>query len=325
MFNNWFRDRDNGERGHHDSEVEVDLTDSTGRTIGTQIMPRSEALEHGYDLIDAPERERLADEITLQAGEVAQHEGVLHQGFNVNQRMNIANPEVPHFLTERANESRSFGQKTKTFIVGLVAGTDAAAAITYKTAVGAGVRSAIKHTLNFAAPGAGAAVGAVVGGSWEGVKASRQESQRVEAEQARYREALEAITGTEDRMEELLKMRNESDVEHLSPEQQHVLEQYRAVKKDRKKIGIAILKGAAIGCLGGAVGGALIEVASYGLHHLADLEKLKAAGDAVKKVFQYTVKPGAPNVFRFENKDVVQDMSKSTWNTVKEWYRSSRN
>ncbi len=254
-----------------------------------------------------PEPERVPEEVAEEvAGEVVRAVRE-NPDFTEEEKKELRGLKFIKSLKEKVKGKISKGALVD-FAIGFGAGFG------YKALVGSAVRTGVKRAVDLSAPGMGAVVGAATGASYEFIKTTIQEVRRKKEEKQDLREKLEGKIGVQ-RLEGLLKLREEESLEELGEDSKEIYEQLKKSKINWSKVGKATLRGAVVGGIGGAIGGAIADRFNWGGDHVG-------AGDSAKN----SIPPQnwAGNNSPIEGfaaaervKDVSAPMKDNVWNTVK--------
>jgi hypothetical protein len=133
------------------------------------------------------------------------------------------------------------------------------------------------------------------------------------------RKEIEGLSGIE-RLREIIKITNTEEKEQLSEQDKQILERWEKLESGKKKrIGKAVLYGAAIGSLGGAAGGYVAELLGWG--GTPGSEKLHELQEHVKVWRQGLLQHGwgkPMKDFVIQGLDVKTEMHSTVWQTSKE-------
>lgn len=291
----------------------------------------------------SPEKKaQMAEQAVPLIAEAAQEEIARSLELTVAQKQQLMKGEVSEEIKQSIEKKKFLGERAVDALVGIASGAGGVAAV--KMLASYGLRSSLKRMIDIGAPGMGAIVGAAVGGSFELVKTWRNESKRVEEERKAslesvneiseaHKEKLSGLKGKK-RMEALMKLRQEADLsEQEKSGLNELYEKYNSLKIDKKKIGIAVLKGATIGGLGGAVGGVVAEklFGAAGVVSAAAKESAPpgGVGSAAKESLSDWMKSHSGDIVKGKvsipaeiNGDITANVEKNVWTTVKEYLKA---
>ena len=295
------------------------------RTVETS-PPRLDILrdaseKQGADVLDmsVDEFHNAQEGIAGHAATAAEQMAVNEPKIRLEIKLKLIDREHFSAMAEKAKQVKMFGSKA----VGFIAGT--AGAVGYKTLAGWGLRTAVKRSFDMGAMGSGAVAGAVAGGTWEGGKAFLQERRRVAEQRAAIARELEAIAGDREelanftgskRVKKIIELAgNVEDKLFKNDRAWELYKQNRELGVDKKKIGMSFAKGAAVGALGGAAGGALVEFCWPDAAHAAGSPGSSHAAEELAKA---KANIAAANTLEV-NRPVTAGLRKHIWETAKQW------